>query len=272
MRRSTCCGPKVVTLKQIKHLLKDWELHSADRVQLLVLAFARIVEYRGLFQLCDLLTKQEFALLQRRLGFHNIYDPFSSVHYFELDLSHPEHREIVAHIVRLAVLELGGTRAALFSEKLVCISAADAAHVFVLILCQTTAGTEWCVEEKKFQIKAKLQQVFPSAEACFKKLDTDGGGSLDRSEISRGLRDNGTWLFPDELVAFLDWLDQDGGGEVELDELEAFWNQVKVKFDEDLVDWEPADATAMGGGENAEGGQLSPTQVSAIDGGEEKES
>jgi hypothetical protein len=134
------------------------------------------------------------------------------------------------------------------------------------------AGTEWCVEEKKFQIKAKLQQVFPSAEACFKKLDTDGGGSLDRSEISRGLRDNGIWLFPDELVAFLDWLDQDGGGEVELDELEAFWNQVKVKFDEDLVDWEPADATAMGGGENAEGGQLSPTQVSAIDGGEEKES
>jgi hypothetical protein len=67
-------------------------------------------------------------------------------------------------------------------------------------------------------------------------------------------------------------LDQDGGGEVELDELEAFWNQVKVKFDEDLVDWEPADAPAMGGGENAEGGQLSPTQVSAIDGGEEKES
>jgi hypothetical protein len=134
------------------------------------------------------------------------------------------------------------------------------------------AGTEWCVEEKKFQIKAKLQQVFPSAEACFNKLDTDGGGSLDRSEISRGLRDNGIWLFPDELVAFLDWLDQDGGGEVELDELEAFWNQVKVKFDEDLVDWEPADAPAMGGGENAEGGQRSPTQASAIDGNEEKES
>ncbi len=88
---------------------------------------------------------------------------------------------------------------------------------------QVVQGTEWCVEEKKFQIKAKLQLLFPipSAEVCFKKLDTDGGGSLDRSEISRGLRNNGIWLIPDELVAVLDWLDQDGGGEVELDELEA---------------------------------------------------
>ncbi len=99
------------------------------------------------------------------------------------------------------------------------------------------AGTEWCIEEKKFQIKAKLQTVFPSAEACFKALDTDGGGSLDRSEISRGLRDNGIWLFPDELIAFLDWLDKDGGGEVEIDELEEFWNEVKVKYDEDYDDY-----------------------------------
>ena len=79
--------------------------------------------------------------------------------------------------------------------------------------------------------------VFPSAEACFKALDTDGGGSLDRSEISRGLRDNGIWLFPDELIAFLDWLDKDGGGEVEIDELEEFWNEVKVKCDEDYDDY-----------------------------------
>ncbi len=100
------------------------------------------------------------------------------------------------------------------------------------------AGTEWCIEEKKFQIKAKLQAVFASAEECFCKLDTDGGGSLDRSEISRGLRDNGIWLFPDELIAFLDWLDKDGGGEVELDELEEFWNEVKVRHDEDYDDYE----------------------------------
>ena len=68
-------------------------------------------------------------------------------------------------------------------------------------------------------------------------LDTDGGGSLDRSEISRGLRDNGIWLFPDELIAFLDWLDKDGGGSVEIDELEEFWNEVKVKYDEDYDDY-----------------------------------
>ena len=61
---------------------------------------------------------------------------------------------------------------------------------------------------------------------------------MDRSEISRGLRDNGIWLFPDELIAFLDWLDKDGGGEVEIDELEEFWNEVKVKYDEDYDDYE----------------------------------
>lgn len=105
-------GQRVVTLKQIKHLMKDWAQLPADRVQLLVLSFARIVEYRGFFQLTDLLTKEEYSLLQRRLGLHNIYDPFSSVHYFELNLALPEHREVVAHIVRLAVLEPGGERAA----------------------------------------------------------------------------------------------------------------------------------------------------------------
>ena len=35
----------------------------------------------------------------------------------------------------------------------------------------------------------------------------------------------------------MDWLDKDGGGEVELDELEEFWNEVKVKHDEDYDDY-----------------------------------
>jgi tRNA U34 5-methylaminomethyl-2-thiouridine-forming methyltransferase MnmC len=112
-------GQSIVTLKQVKHLLKDWQHIPAARVQLLVLAFARIVEYRGYFQLCDLLTKEEFALLQRRLGFHNIYDPFSSVHYFEFNLANAEHREVVAHIVRLAVLEPGGVLTAIAAAHMV---------------------------------------------------------------------------------------------------------------------------------------------------------
>jgi hypothetical protein len=41
-------------------------------------------------------------------------------------------------------------------------------------------GTDWVVERKKQHIKGKLQDKFPSAEACFNALDEDGGGSLDR--------------------------------------------------------------------------------------------
>ena len=180
--------------------LQDWALQPADRVELLVLTFARIVEHRGFFQLCDLLTKEEFALLQRRLGYHNIYDPFSSVHYFELNLQLAEHREITAHIVRLAVLEPGdnvmdawfcGLR---FEIPAGWCSRLPKDGVLTLFYCREQrtidqlvegehpdcvpsnfksfqpADTEWCIEEKKFQIKAKLQAVFPSAEACFQVL------------------------------------------------------------------------------------------------------
>jgi hypothetical protein len=82
------------------------------------------------------------------------------------------------------------------------------------------------VERKKQHIKGKLQDKFPSAEKCFSALDEDGGGSLDRFfgvhrlncparshvlcrvEISRGLRQCGIWLHPNELNSFLEVLSQ----------------------------------------------------------------
>ncbi len=170
------------------------------------------MEHRGFFQLCDLLTKEEYALLQRRLGYHNIYDPFSSIHYFELNLAHPEHREIVVHIVRLAVLEPGdNVMDAWFCGLRFEIPAGWCQRlpkegVLTLFYCreqatidQLVAGehpecvpsnfksfqpadTEWCIEEKKFQIKAKLQAVFPSAEVCFQVSKGRGASCLHQPQ------------------------------------------------------------------------------------------
>lgn len=99
-------GVSYITLKTAKHcfmLMKGTEA----RVAFLVLAFARIIEWHGFHDLTDLLTKHELPQLHKRLGLHNVYDPFSSVGYWEMQLENPEHRVVAAHLVRLAVLEPG---------------------------------------------------------------------------------------------------------------------------------------------------------------------
>lgn len=99
-------GVGYITLKTAKHCFML--LRSADaRVSFLVLAFARIIEWHGFHDITDLLTKQELVQLHKRLGLHNVYDPFSSVGYWEMQLENPEHRVVAAHLVRLAVLEPG---------------------------------------------------------------------------------------------------------------------------------------------------------------------
>ena len=99
-------GVSYITLKTAKHCFML--MRSADaRVSFLVMAFARIVEWHGFHDLTALLTKLELPQLHKRLGLHNVYDPFSSVGFWEMQLENPEHRVVAAHLVRLAVLEPG---------------------------------------------------------------------------------------------------------------------------------------------------------------------
>ena len=95
---------------------------------------------------------------------------------------------------------------------------------------------QWVSPAKKLKIKEKLQEKFSTAQDCFSELDCDGGGSLDRTEIAKGLRGVGIWLHPSELFALLEFLDEDGSGSVELDEMESFWNSVESLPDENLQD------------------------------------
>lgn len=99
-------GVSYIMLKTAKHCLMLMKGQEA-RVAFLVLAFARVIEWHGFHQLTDLLTKHELPLLHKRLGLHNVYDPFCSVGYWEMQLENPEHRVVAAHLVRLAVLEPG---------------------------------------------------------------------------------------------------------------------------------------------------------------------
>ena len=46
----------------------------------------------------------------------------------------------------------------------------------------------------------------------------------------------GIWLHPNELFALLEFLDEDGSGSVEMDELDSFWNSVESLPDENLQD------------------------------------
>ena len=86
-------------------------------------------------------------------------------------------------------------------------------------------GSGWCRPNKLRRIRVKLTNTFPSAEYCFKKLDQDGGGSVDRKEMVMGLFALGVWLHPSESAALMEQLDSDGGGEIELEELKEFWDK-----------------------------------------------
>ena len=86
------------------------------------------------------------------------------------------------------------------------------------------AGKMWVRHMRVRIIQQKLLMRFGNQpRVAFDMLDRDGGGSLDRTEIAVGLFKLGLWLSPPEVKALMETLDEDGGGEIEFDEWEAFW-------------------------------------------------
>ncbi|EKX52163.1 hypothetical protein GUITHDRAFT_102065 [Guillardia theta CCMP2712] len=72
-------------------------------------------------------------------------------------------------------------------------------------------------------IKSKLTEKFESALDAFSKIDKDGGGTLERTEIAVGLFRLGIWLSPIEIEALMNVLDEDQGGDVSFQEWYRFW-------------------------------------------------
>lgn len=77
--------------------------HTTNRVEFAVMCFRRLRHRHNFHDLLPLFSRTEVALIQKRLGEHNIYDEVSAVAYYELDLTRADHRFICAELVYLAV-------------------------------------------------------------------------------------------------------------------------------------------------------------------------
>ena len=52
---------------------------------------------------------------------------------------------------------------------------------------QIPAFNDWVHKAKCHQIKQKMADRFSSAKSCFRAIDKDGGGTIDRKEMAGGL-------------------------------------------------------------------------------------
>ena len=87
------------------------------------------------------------------------------------------------------------------------------------------SGSDWVYPYRCRRIRQKLSEKFEKIEHCFHKLDTDGSGVLDKKEVTAGLFNLGIWLHPQESQQLIQQLDEDGSGEITVNEFITFWNQ-----------------------------------------------
>ena len=58
-------------------------------------------------QLLEMLPVDGADAVKTRLGHHNVFDPVCAIQFYLLDLQNLQHRCILGHLVRLAVVEPG---------------------------------------------------------------------------------------------------------------------------------------------------------------------
>ncbi|KAH8095424.1 C2 domain-containing protein [Aureococcus anophagefferens] len=121
----------------------------------------------------------------------------------------------------------------------------------------------------------KLDVIRAEAAACFQRIDADGGGSLDRSEIGLAMAELATKNArppppDDEIDALFKKADEDGGGELDLDEFTQLCidSPSIMGFDkaeeeaEEEVDDEPEDPEAAALLAGAAGGEKKKRSLS----------
>ena len=80
----------------------------------------------------------------------------------------------------------------------------------------------FCIDQVKKAVSVSMTSATPPRITTVQPATC--GGSINRKEMVMGLFALGVWLHPSESDALIQQLDSDGGGEIELDELQDFWN------------------------------------------------
>jgi hypothetical protein len=184
-------------------------------------------------QLLDMLPADGVQAVKHRLGHHNVFDPVSAIQFYLLDLQNLQHRCILGHLVRLAVIEPGENCIQCHLNDLPFeipsswCSSLPSTGEFYVYYCRERAvidniaakaeqrnpgsvphnyvkhqpeGSSWVVPAQRRRVREKLRHIFPSAAACFSAFDEDGGGSLSRQELSKGLRAHNIFLHASDLI------------------------------------------------------------------------
>jgi len=233
--------------------------YSNLRIEIVVTSLGRTIDFHGFFSIRGLfktdLTISERVQLHQRVGSVNMFDATMAIDYYELDLAHKDDRWLVQYLVHLATTEPGEncvneTMDGLDYEMPAgWINEVPHKGVYCTFYCRETPtinkvknsalsqhpnsicpdvdmppGKEWVHPAKCSQIKRKMQEKFSTAEEGFAKIDRDGGGSIDRRELSVGLFQLGVWLHPTEMKTLFELVDEDDGGDVDIEEFKKFWN------------------------------------------------
>ena len=192
------------------------------RVEVCIVAYARTLDYFGFFGIYGMyktdLSRAERHMLQERVGMLNMFLPEMAIDYYELDFSNKMERWIMQEIVHLAIAEPGqncmnetyndmdfpvpstwskevprkGTFTCYYCREQDTIDRinkkwSDKHPGSVPADIKIPALTGWVYSAKCHQIKQKMADKFPSAKSCFKAIDKDGGGTIDRKEMAGGL-------------------------------------------------------------------------------------
>ena len=96
-----------------------------------------------------------------------------------------------------------------------------------------TLGYKKLIERDKKKGPTRTEKLLEAAQdarghtlrVAFKSFDTDGGGSLDRDELSALMSSLGVDPSEEELSAAMRSIDTDGGGEVEFEEFKDWWDK-----------------------------------------------
>jgi len=96
-----------LSVSQLVHLLQKFPRDDLFWVNIIVTFFNHVVDSENFHKVFDELTEAEYIEVTHRIGFLNLFNPVYPDRFYELNLAMKDHREVVAILGRLAMIEPG---------------------------------------------------------------------------------------------------------------------------------------------------------------------